>query len=140
MTGREALRIVAAMPLGAVAYHYRHTRDATLRLVCGWRLDDERGFRDLAEMVGITLMDETDVLPTCVTITAVEQRHILWVLARSRSKTEAAALLGISLKTLYTKLHSYDVVVPDIPSDREDSRRPIVRRYGRHSEGRHLRP
>lgn len=39
----------------------------------------------------------------------VEKSHILNVLSyANNNKTRAAALLGISLKTLYNKLHQYD--------------------------------
>jgi DNA-binding NtrC family response regulator len=41
------------------------------------------------------------------TIDAMEQRHIEEALARFPSKTRAAEVLGISLRTLYNKLHRY---------------------------------
>lgn len=54
MTGREAVQFVAHLSMREVSRLNRrtpHDDDATLKLVCGWRLDEPIAFRELATLM-----------------------------------------------------------------------------------------
>jgi DNA-binding NtrC family response regulator len=84
-------------------------RDEILRLSCGGVVPGCAA----AQANGTAPVTCFDVDPP-LTLEEVERRHILHVLSRQKGdKKSAAAILGVSLKTLYNKLHSYSHWLPD---------------------------
>ncbi len=57
-------------------------------------------------------LNENNIIGTTVSMKEIEKQHIKGVLKNLRgNKTEAAKILGISLKTLYTKIQQYQITI-----------------------------
>ena len=53
MTGKEALRLSLTMSATDARREYETSESATLRLVCGWKLNEPVAYHDIVEVAGI---------------------------------------------------------------------------------------